>query len=156
MTKILTVLLLLFCSNSFAQTQNPKLIDDSEPKTFEQLRQQENLKKLFPLDIRLTVVALNGNSVALDDKSVFTFLKAGQRLQGFGGCNQVSGDYRMTPRQLRFGPLNFTEFKCSEQGKKNEVAVFKAIQFGTHWVPNGHNAFTIYGKAGNVSFKQAF
>jgi heat shock protein HslJ len=131
-------------------------VSDSQPKTFEDARFQEDLKRRFPQDIRLTVKALNGQSVNQEDKPVITFQKAGQLMQGFGGCNTVSADFRLTPRQIRFGPVSFTTKPCSEDTKKTEIAIFKAIQFATHWTPEGHNSFTFHGKAGKITFGPAF
>lgn len=156
MTLKLLAILGLGLSSSLTLAQNIKPQDDTEAKTYEQLRQQENLKKRFPLDIRLTISALNGNPVSQVDKPIITFIKSGQRISGFGGCNSMGGDFRLTPRQMRFGPLSFTTNACLDEAKKLELAIFKAIQFATHWTPAGHNSITLHGKAGTVTFKPAF
>lgn len=137
--------------------QAQALINDSEPKTYEDLRRAQDLQRRFPQDIRLTFKALNGQPVLTDDKSVITFNKGSLRMSGFGGCNSVSADYRLSPRQMRFGPLSFTTTgKCSEAARKQEIAAFKAIQSATHWTPDGHNSITLHGKASKISFGPAF
>jgi heat shock protein HslJ len=141
--------------SAFAQNEAPP-INDAPPRNFKEAREQQDLQKRFPLDMRLTVTALNGKEVTLSDKPVLTFSKASQRLSGFGGCNQVGGDYRVSPRQVRFGPLSFTTKKCGDDATKQEIAIYKAIQFSTHWKPVGINRITLTGQAGNVTLAPAF
>jgi heat shock protein HslJ len=151
------LLFLLSLTPVFAQSgREAPQINDVEAKTFKEYREQQNLLKRFPQDLRLTVSTLNGQEINASDRPILTFTKTGLRITGFGGCNTVGGDYRLTPRQIRFGNLSFTTKTCGEGTNKQEILIFKAIQFASHWKPVGHNSVTLMGRAGNITFVQAF
>jgi heat shock protein HslJ len=62
-----------------------------------------------------------------DDASAWIVLDAGsKRVSGSGGCNRVSGTYRIGDGTLRFGPLVSTKMACDDLDV--ETAFLRALE----------------------------
>lgn len=78
-------------------------------------------------DTKWVFSALNGSDLKLPEGAEQPWLQlAGDRLQGFGGCNQLMGDYTLEGTKLNFGNLGSTKKYC-ENVQSTEDAIKTAL-----------------------------
>lgn len=72
-----------------------------------------------------TLVELNGQPVSLQKPPTLLF-ESPDHVGGFGGCNRLSGTFKVTKNQLTFSPLMMTKMACAE-GMDVETAFATAL-----------------------------
>lgn len=68
-----------------------------------------------PLDTKWNLLSLAGKAIELPAGSERPWLQlSGDNLQGFGGCNQLMGSYKLEGTNLSFGNVGSTKKYCQE------------------------------------------
>jgi copper homeostasis protein (lipoprotein) len=70
------------------------------------------------------------------------------RVAGFGGCNNLTGNYELNGSELTFGPIAATSKACLE-GMDTEGALFKALERVRAWKILGQH-LELYDGDGNL------
>lgn len=81
----------------------------------------------------LTVVGPDGASMAIPAGVDATVSFADGRVTGRGGCNRLTGEYRLDGPRLSLGPLATTMMHCPDPAGAVEAAVLTALGVTTAW-----------------------
>lgn len=97
----------------------------------------------------LVQVAGNALTVAADRKEPYFLLESAEkRMQGFAGCNRMSGPYESAGTSLRFGAVIATKMACMDPSNP-EDAFLRALIATTRWNIAGKQ-LELYDSAGTV------
>jgi copper homeostasis protein (lipoprotein) len=61
-----------------------------------------------------------------------TLMPQVNRVQGFSGCNQMTGSYELKGENLKFGQMASTRMAC-QNGMELEASFFKALESAIKW-----------------------
>jgi heat shock protein HslJ len=81
-----------------------------------------------------------GKDVAASDAQRIPYIfldPAGDRLSGSGGCNRLSGTYRLDKQTIRFGPTGLTMMACPT-GMDREKDFMEALGATRQWKIQAH------------------
>lgn len=86
-----------------------------------------------------TLVELNGQPLVPGGEPLtLNFAADEQRVSGYGGCNQFSGEYAQNGASLRMGPLLSTRRACLEPAlNTQETAYFQALESANRYSIEG-------------------
>lgn len=94
---------------------------------------------------------LEGKPVVLAEKQrepSLVFRTEQNRVTGFGGCNKLTGTYKLNGGELTFGKIASTKMACS-QGMDIELAFFKVLDQVRKWEILGEH-LELYDEVGNL------
>lgn len=95
-------------------------------------------------DTHWVAVALEGESLRTNIKRPYLILKTeDSMIQGFGGCNMISGKYEVSGKKLTFGQLISTRMFC-EEAKDLEPRFLKLLDDVTGFSIHEHE-LTLFG-----------
>jgi len=103
---------------------------------------QETYWKLTRIDDKPVIVAEKQREPSL------VFRSQQSRVTGFGGCNNLTGAYKLSGDQLIIGPIAATRMACL-QGMDTEGALFKALESVRGWKILGQH-LELYDAAGSL------
>ncbi len=103
---------------------------------------QETYWKLVLLENKPVIVAENQREPSL------VFRSEQNRVTGFGGCNNLTGGYKLNGAEITFGSIAATQMACI-QGMDTEEALFKALDKVRTWKIFGEH-LELYDAGGNM------
>lgn len=81
---------------------------------------------------------LNGQKVENTRRDIYIMLKDNQRVQGFGGCNNLIGNYEVKENnRLNFSQVASTQMACEDMQKESEL--FQVLRMVDNYNLTGNN-----------------
>jgi len=80
------------------------------------------------LEGKWTLTRLNGEDVQLQRPAQIEFLKEGNRVAGFSGCNRFGGAFQQNASSLQFGMMVSTKMACLGPGMEVETRFLSTLE----------------------------
>lgn len=78
----------------------------------------------------------------------FVLSSSERRVQGYGGCNRLTGSYTLEGAKLHFGQMASTMMACPD-GMAEEAAFLSALQSAASWKITG-DQLELFGAGGEL------